>query len=428
MKHNLGAHRAAEMSSAKPFHTPEAGHEAVVHSAVAPVIAVAYSSEVRPDVRPHPTPLTINVSTVAGVLAAITTIATAGNSPSTSPGGTIVLAAGVYSGLLLNNVNIPAGITLTSADPNNTAVLTDLNVTNSSNLTFNALELSTIGSSGKFSPKTVFPFQISSCDSITLTNLYVHGDPLGTLDTTTSALSIRDTTNIAVLNSHFQYIHHAISDLDDRFMTIKGNSFDHIYDDAIRGGGTSDALVTQNTFTTFHMDLTDEDHPDCIQWWTTGTTQSVSNITITNNTFTRGDGNPVQGVFFRDQVGNIPFLNVTVSGNSFTGANYNGIELGHVIGLSITNNVVVSYPDRTSWIGVQDSTNGVISGNQAIRFQDVNNTNVVFTNNMLNQPVNPSGMRLAHLAASLGGGAGAAAAVAHSAMSPRLSLLAHPLA
>src|SRR3546814_8411255 len=82
---------------------------------------------------------------------------------------------------------------------------------------------------------------------------------------------------------------------------LSGNSFHTMRSDGVRGGGTNDVVISNNYFTDFHP--VGADHPDAIQLWTTNTTESARNISITGNVFERGDGDIIQGIFLRDQSG-----------------------------------------------------------------------------------------------------------------------------
>src|SRR3546814_6684622 len=68
---------------------------------------------------------------------------------------------------------------------------------------------------------------------------------------------------------------------------LSGNSFHTMRSDGVRGGGTNDVVISNNYFTDFHP--VGADHPDAIQLWTTNTTESARNISITGNVFERGD-------------------------------------------------------------------------------------------------------------------------------------------
>src|SRR3546814_397544 len=108
---------------------------------------------------------------------------------------------------------------------------------------------------------------------------------------------------------------------------------------------------------------------DLIQLWTTNTTESARNISITGNVFERGDGDIIQGIFLRDQSGGkLPYQDVTISDNIVLGGMYNGISVGNANGLVMTDNVVGAYTDQKSWLRIENSTDVVLTGNSASTF------------------------------------------------------------
>src|SRR3546814_20805373 len=80
-------------------------------------------------------------------------------------------------------------------------------------------------------------------------------------------------------------------------VTVSGNSFHTMRSDGVRGGGTNDVVISNNYFTDFHP--VGADHPDAIQLWTTNTTESARNISITGHVFERGDGDIIQTLFLQ---------------------------------------------------------------------------------------------------------------------------------
>jgi len=285
---------------------------------------------------------------------------------SASSGDTISLASGTYSGVNFNNINFSSNVTITSADPSNPAVLTSLMVRNSSGLTFSNLEFS------ELDPTKLFGFTVEGSSNIVLNNLDVHGIVgLGSAEAS-SPLLIRSSTNVTVTNSNFHDSEFGINLLNDTGLTISNNNFHDIRTDGIRGGGNSNVLISQNTFTDFHPAV--GDHADAIQFWTSNTTTSASNITIDSNLFARGTGDPIQGIFMRDEVGNLPYHNVTITNNEILGGLYNGISILGVGSGSVTGNTVVGYPDQKSWITAWESSALSFANNTATTFLNPNGT------------------------------------------------------
>lgn len=286
-------------------------------------------------------------------------------------GDVIKLAAGDYGKVSLSNVHFANGITITSADPDQQAVLAGLKVTNSSGIDFDHIEFA-------LSPEDkYFPITVSSSSDVHFSALDVHGVIDGDPSTDSMAMMIRNSSDVSVTDSSFHELHHAVNFLDSDHLDISGNSFDTIRSDGIRGGGTSDLTINNNYFTNFYP--VGADHPDAIQLWTTNTDQSASNITITGNVVERGEGGIIQGIFLRDQSGGkVPYQNVTISDNIVLGGMYNGISVGNAQGLVMTDNVVGAYSDQKSWLRIESSTGVVLTGNAASSY--VLNNNVYAAN------------------------------------------------
>lgn len=306
--------------------------------------------------------------------------ATIGNAKN---GDTILLESGTYSSVMLRGLNIDGNITITSKNPAKQAVFTDLNVRDSSGMTFRGIEFAADPKAG------MYKFTVMGSENIVLDKLYVHGTLNDNPWDDTSPLMIRNSKNVSVTNSEFEQVWHGVSFLDNDGLTITGNEFHDIRTDGVRGGGTSNLLISNNTFTDFYphpgkrADGMDKDHPDGIQIWTTNTSKVASNITITDNVVMRGDGAPVQGIFLRDTFSNLPFEDVTITGNVVIGGMANGISVDGAKGLLVENNQVIAIDDSKSHIRIQLVTEGTVANNEATGYQYFSSPNVVQTTNTI---------------------------------------------
>lgn len=293
----------------------------------------------------------ISVSSSAQFMSAMRTI---------KSGDTISLATGTYDDLNLRYYNFAgAGITIESADPARPAVLTNLIIRDGSGFTVRNVEIDN-------SSTGALAFVIFNASNVVVDNVNFHGSLDGDPTNDASAFAIRWSNNVTVTNSSFHELSNGINMNDSNYVTLKNNRFETLRMDGIRGGGVSNLLVEDNFFTDFHPIA--GDHADAIQLWTTNTTTSAHDIVIRDNVFTQGDGSAVQGVFLRDQVGNLPYLNVTIENNKIIGGNANGIAVDHVQGLVIKDNDVVALEGTKSWIRVSRSVDGVVSGNAAMQY------------------------------------------------------------
>ncbi len=275
-------------------------------------------------------------------------------------GDVIQLQAGTYAPTAITGVNIDGNVTITSQDPAAMAKLAGLMVKDSQGLTFRGLEFVVDAA------KPDYQFQIFGSKSINLDGLNVHGSLDGNPLNDAAALMIRNSTNVTLTNSEFHELRHGVQHLDSNGVRIEDNHFHDIRTDGIRGGGSSNVTIKGNYFTDFHAG--EGDHPDAIQFWTTNTTKSVSNIVVQNNLVLRGDGDPVQGIFFRDQVGGLPFTDVKIIDNLVVGGLYQGISVNGGRNLEISGNVVSGLPDQKSWILLVNSDSVSMSGNTASEY------------------------------------------------------------
>lgn len=298
-------------------------------------------------------------------------------------GDTISVAAGTYSNIKINDLKIAGNVTVISADANKPAIFTDLLVKNSSGLTFRNLEFA---SDGK-----MYGFQVTGSSNIVLDRLNVHGSLDGNASNDASPMMVRNSTNVTVSNSEFQQAWHGLSILENDGMTITGNNFHDIRTDGIRGGGVSNLVISNNYFTDFYPEWgassAEGDHPDAIQLWTSGTTKSATNITITDNVVTRGNGDPVQGIFVRDQLDKFPFQNLTVTGNTIIGGIGNGIGIDGANNLTVADNNVIAIEGQRSNIRIERVTNASVVDNEATGFIYLDSPDVRKVGNVLAEAI-----------------------------------------
>jgi Ca2+-binding RTX toxin-like protein len=291
---------------------------------------------------------TITVNNTAGLQSAIN---------AAQSGDVIKLAAGDYAWFKIESKNFAgSGITITSADVTHEAKLSGFLVNNSQGVNFQALEL-------VVSPTTENPFQVVSSSNVTLNHLNVHGTLDGNPQNDAAGMVIRGSKDVTVSNSEFQQLRTGVTHLDSNGVTVTGNEFHDIRTDAVRGGGTSHITVSNNYFTDFYP--VSGDHGDAIQFWTSGTSASATDITVTGNVIVRGHGNSMQGVFMRDESGVLPYQNVTITDNLVVGAMNNGIMVAGGQHVTISNNTVAALPDQKSTITVQRVDDVALLNNKA---------------------------------------------------------------
>lgn len=269
-------------------------------------------------------------------------------------GDTILLAAGTYSGVTISNFAVAGSVTITSADPNNPALFTDLMVKNSQGLNISGVEMYA---------NTDTPFQILNSTNIVLDSISMHGGYNAATASNYRGLLVRGSSNVAVTDSHFYQLSDAFTHSYDQGLTVTGNVFDSLQDNGVVGGGTSQLTISNNVFKDFLHPATDPVHPDAIQLWTTNTNVVASNITISGNVIDRGIGVPIQGIFLQDNTGALPYQHVVIANNVVVGEAYNGIYVTGGADVAMTGNTVISDVDQNSWIGTDHVAAVTYSGN-----------------------------------------------------------------
>ncbi len=283
-------------------------------------------------------------------------------------GDVIQLQAGTYAPAAITGAKFDGQVTVTSQDPGAMAKMTGLMVKDSQGLTFRGLEFVVDGA------KADYPFQVLGSKNINLDALNVHGSLDGNPLNDAAALMIRNSANVSVRNSEFHELRHGIAHLDSNGLRIADNEFHDIRTDGVRGGGSSDVIISGNYFTDFHAG--EGDHPDAIQFWTTNTTKSASNIVVQDNVVLRGSGDAIQGIFFRDQVGGLPFTNVKIIDNLVMGGLYQGISVNGGKNVEVSGNTVSGLPDQKSWVALINTDGASLSGNTATDYLVDGATNV----------------------------------------------------
>ena len=279
-------------------------------------------------------------------------------------GDTILLAPGTYDGLRLSNINKGSAVlNIASLDPNNEAVLTSFSADKVNGIKFSNLEFYTTSDNSMW---------VTNSHVLTFDNVDVHGTLNGSSSDDHRGLLLKNSSYITITNSHFHELTDAINPAGNQMVTISGNTFDTLRDDGIAGSSNSQITISNNLFTNF--DHTGGVHPDAIQFWTVGTTKASSDITIKDNVIDRGTGTAVQGIFMNDEVGTLPYANVSISGNVVLGELYNGISIYHATNATLSGNVVLAAADQQSWIGLFGVASAQLDDNVATGYSFKNST------------------------------------------------------
>lgn len=284
-------------------------------------------------------------------------------------GDVIKVAPGMYSAVSLKYVNPTGNVTITSADPANPAVFTDLTVNSSSNLTFSNLLMQVQPDATLY-----YMHQVLASSNITLANNVFEG-PGMTPTLSSTGLFVRNSNNVSVADSEFRDLVFGVSFLDNTGISVTNSTFHDIRVDGIRGAGNSQVYYGYNYFTDFHP--LEGEHADAIQFWTVTTSPNATDILVEGNVVVRGTtGQAIQGIFMRDGY-SLPFSNVTIKDNMILGGSYNGITLDGVTNGTVTGNTVIAFADQPSWIRtLNDGVDLNVFGNTATQYV----TQIVETN------------------------------------------------
>jgi len=244
-------------------------------------------------------------------------------------GDVIQLAAGTYNAVALNNLHFDGGaVTITSADQSHEAVINGLSVNGSSGLALDHLDVG---------PGTSGLVTVSNASNIALSDLTIQGSGL----TAGTGVSIRGSTDVSVTHSDLSQLYSGMGLLDNSGITISDNNIHDIATDGIITGGTSNMVVSGNSFTDFHPAA--GAHPDAIQFFAYNGVES-SNILVDDNIVTRGAGDPIQGVFVENT------NHIEITGNAMSGTMYNGISVSATTDALISDNFLQGYTDMGTWI------------------------------------------------------------------------------
>ncbi|WP_293904492.1 right-handed parallel beta-helix repeat-containing protein, partial [Phenylobacterium sp.] len=258
-------------------------------------------------------------------------------------GDTIKLAGGTYNGLNVGNLSYGTGITITSADASKPAIITDFSLANMHGVTFSNVQMATVDHPDVIAADTgYFAFKVSKGSSdISFDHVNFHGSVDGNAANDVMGLQIRDSSNISVTNSEFHDLARAMAVGQTDNIKIAGNNVHDLRSDGFDFAEVGHISITGNTFRNFTP--TAGDHPDAIQFWTSGTTTASHDINISGNVIARGTGEYTQGIFLRDQVGTLHYEKVTISDNLIVGTGYSGIRVQGANGITISKNELVSF-------------------------------------------------------------------------------------
>ncbi len=274
-------------------------------------------------------------------------------------GETILLEGGNYGTLSLSsksgfNINFPSTVTIASANPSDPAIFTTAAVTGVTNLAIEDVTFDYTYKAGD--PTSLRPFSFSSCQDLTIRDCTFDGDNASKTGSTAAdgygnaiGLSVRGSDDILIEGNEFFDFYKGLNVFESSDAIIRGNEVYSLRSDGMNFSQMDGIVIEDNYIHDFRASPTSTDHPDMIQFWTTGTTQPSSDIIIRDNVLDIGNGTWAQSIFMGNELVSsgqasfaaMAYQNVLIENNTITNAHKWGINVGEAAGVTIQGNTVV---------------------------------------------------------------------------------------
>lgn len=273
---------------------------------------------------------------------------------SASGGDEIRLASGDYGDLNLDDVSFNSAVTITSANDNNPASFSGMDLDNVNNLSFDNVVFDY--TFNKTDALWGTHFSIDNSSNIDIGNSVFSGDlaqGLGKNDDGFGygrGLIVSNSSDITVSESEFFNWWKAASFIESQNIEFTENEIHSIRSDGLNFREVKDVLVEGNYIHDFDGSLTSGDHKDFLQVWTTNTDTPTENLTIRGNVFDIGEGTWAQTIFMRNIEGergntDLYYRNITIEDNTIYNSHANGIVVGATDGLVLQNNTLIQAGD-----------------------------------------------------------------------------------
>lgn len=280
-------------------------------------------------------------------------------------GGEVIgLAPGTYE-VDISNRAFATPVTITSASPGQPATLRSLRIEEVSNLTITRVVISRNKGSAELTEGRYIG-KIGGSRNITLDTVYVHGSLDDDPSNDIIGLNIGGGKNIKLINSEFQQLGRGAQLAALSGAVVANNKVHEMRSDGFNFAQSDHLLIEGNHFS--NTKRIKGDHPDAIQFWTLRTKRPSTDIIIRNNQIIQGKGHGTQGIFLKDEMGNMPYERVTIENNLMVGGNMaNGIYMLNGKDVNLINNTVVSRSDIKPpvWIRMINVKNLKLDGNIA---------------------------------------------------------------
>ena len=304
-------------------------------------------------------------------------------------GDVIKLAPGTYSDLTFKNMTFSADVTITSMDPTRPAVITNFSMSNVTGVTFSKLDMFAVNATGS-NKNSGWAFRVTDSKNVNFDHVKFHGSLDRQTNNDMNGLQIRLGKDISVTNSEFQQLGRGMAISESEHVKVSGNEVHEMRTDGFNFAQVGHVEITGNYLHDFMP--APGDHPDAIQFWTSGTTASSHDILVSDNLILRGDGENTQGIFMTDQVGTLPYERVTISNNLIVGTGYSAIRLAGGKDITVTGNELLTLEGGYKTFMLMQKVDELVSANNSaisIGFDRV--TGLQQSNNSTNRPVDDLG-------------------------------------
>ena len=275
----------------------------------------------------------------------------------TTGGETILLKGGDYGSFVLSpygsiDPNLPEGVTIKSIDPDNPAIFSEVYLRNAKNVTFDSVVFDYTFEEGQATSHK--PFIVRDSENITVQNSVFDGDLASGTGTesdghgTGFAFTVTSSNNVVLQNNEIYNYMRGVTVGTTSNLEIIDNEIYSIRSDGMTLSSIQGALIEGNYVHDFDAAEGSDDHRDMIQFFTTGTTEPSTNVTIRNNTLDVGSGDYTQSIFMRNEevdsgkAGEEMFYqNILIEENTIINGHLHGVTVGEADGLVIRNNTLL---------------------------------------------------------------------------------------
>lgn len=308
-------------------------------------------------------------------------------------GGTVVMEAGRYA-LDLRDAQgrVDAPVRLTSADPENPAVFTNVTMHGRENVSIDNVVFDSRDVAVSNHHRDL---ELTGSKGISVSDSVFRGAATESLDGTPGQLKavnlalIRGSEGIVLRDNQMSGYNQGVAFKDSSDIVFTGNDLTRFQGDGIRIAGVQDILIEGNHLHGMLGASWDINHGDMIQIWGNDISQNNERITIRDNIFNTADSPSYQMIFGHNEdiaENGWLFEDIVIEGNLLYGAHYHMISVAHTDRMVVRSNTVLWNQDTHTLLaggGQGASNNGWI--------RDGGSPTAVIENNIASHIDGPTG-------------------------------------